>query len=121
MTTDFYGAIPQNVLQSDLDGNLEELSILGFTVLNKVIREPELQTLRAELAALWTTQSQEAGRYLSASIARLIAAPDAESLAQGLDTARLDKWVAALAAEKQPFEEPFEPLRAVFCVSRTRS
>ena len=70
------------------------------------------QTLRGELAALWSTQSQEAGRYLSAAISKQIAGLDAESSAEGLDPARVDKWVAALAAEKQPFEEAFEPLRA---------
>ena len=49
MSNNFYGVIPQRVLESSLDGNLEELAIDGFTVIEDVVREPELETLRKKL------------------------------------------------------------------------
>ena len=74
--------------------------------------KPLKQSLRGELATLWSAQSHETSRYLLAAIAKHTQSPAAEPRAQGLDPARIDKWVAMLAIEKQPLEEAFEPLRA---------
>ncbi|MDZ4686287.1 MAG: DUF1549 and DUF1553 domain-containing protein, partial [Planctomycetaceae bacterium] len=74
-----------------------------------------LQTLKAdirnELAAVWQRDAGDIPRYLLAATARQAKAAEAEALAAGLDAARLDKWVAALAVEKAPLEDPLEPLR----------
>jgi len=56
---DFYGVIPQTVLGSDVDRCLEELSIVGFTVMENVIQEPELVTLRSKLDATYQVQKEE--------------------------------------------------------------
>ena len=61
MTSNFYGALPQSILESDLDRCLEELSIVGFTVLENVIQEPELATLRAKLDLAYQVQQLEVG------------------------------------------------------------
>lgn len=67
--------------------------------------------IRDQLATVWVAESKEFAKYLPAAIAKHTKAPDADALAQGLDPDRLDKWTAVLAAEKQPLEEAFEPLR----------
>ncbi|WLD10045.1 PSD1 and planctomycete cytochrome C domain-containing protein [Planctellipticum variicoloris] len=67
--------------------------------------------LRRELAAVWQRDAGGIASYLQAAAARHAKAADAESLAAGLDAARLDKWVAALTAEKTPLEDPLEPWR----------
>jgi ectoine hydroxylase-related dioxygenase (phytanoyl-CoA dioxygenase family) len=56
---DFYGLIPQTVLGSDLERCLEELSILGFTVMEDVVKEPELAELRRKLDAAYQVQKKE--------------------------------------------------------------
>jgi ectoine hydroxylase-related dioxygenase (phytanoyl-CoA dioxygenase family) len=56
---DFYGLIPQTIRTSDFDRCLEELSITGFTVMEDVIREPELTTLRKKLDAAYEVQKEE--------------------------------------------------------------
>ncbi|HUY91217.1 MAG TPA: PSD1 and planctomycete cytochrome C domain-containing protein [Pirellulales bacterium] len=67
--------------------------------------------LRPELAAVWTADAQQVGRYLAAARAKRANHPYAEQLAAGLDAARLEKWIAALAVEKAPLEDSFEPYR----------
>jgi len=61
MKNDFYGSLPQTVLGSALDRSLEELALVGFTVIEDVVREPELQQLRDELDRAYATQRTEAG------------------------------------------------------------
>lgn len=67
--------------------------------------------LRPELAAVWTADAQHLGRYLAAARAKRANLPYADQLAAGLDAARLEKWIAVLAVEKAPLEDPLEPYR----------
>ena len=69
--------------------------------------------LRKELAAAWLNESLQFGRYMRAAYAARAKQADAAQLAAGLDQGRLEKWMAALAAEKQPLEDPFELWRKV--------
>jgi ectoine hydroxylase-related dioxygenase (phytanoyl-CoA dioxygenase family) len=59
MSTDFYGVIPQTKLESDVERVLEELSILGFAVIQDVVSATELQQLRDKLAATYEIQKME--------------------------------------------------------------
>ncbi len=59
MTNNFYGALPQNVLDSDLDRCLEELSISGFTVIPDVVQASELAELRKKLDLAYQVQQSE--------------------------------------------------------------
>ena len=59
----------------------------------------------------------KSSRYLLAAQAQRANAADAAELAEGLDPQRLEKWVAALAAEKQPLEDP---LAAVAMLAASR-
>ncbi|HEV7226764.1 MAG TPA: DUF1549 domain-containing protein, partial [Pirellulales bacterium] len=67
--------------------------------------------LRKELAAVWQNDVQQFARYMQAAQAKRANHPYAEQLAAGLDPPRLEKWIAALAVEKAPLEDPFEPWR----------
>lgn len=79
---------------------------------NLTQRLTELKTeLRKELAAIWSQETSQFARYMQAALAKRANRPDAAELAAGLDAKRLEKWVAVLAAEKMPLEDPFEPLR----------
>ncbi|MBC7856248.1 MAG: PSD1 domain-containing protein, partial [Pirellulaceae bacterium] len=69
--------------------------------------------IRKELAAAWMQDAKEISRYLLAVRAKRGSRPDAAELANGLDPARLEKWVAALAVEKAPLEDPLEPWRSL--------
>src|SRR5205823_10889566 len=69
--------------------------------------------IRKELAAAWLADAKEMSRYLPAAQAKRSNRPDAAELAKGLDPQRLEKWVAALAVEKAPLEEPLEPWRSL--------
>ncbi len=73
--------------------------------------------LRKELATVWLNEAQQFARYMLAAQAKRANRPDAEELAKGLDPPRLEKWIANLAAEKQPFDDPFQPWRLL--VDRT--
>jgi len=59
MNNEFYGVVPQTKIESDLDRVLEELSILGFSVIENVIPDSELAALREKLAAAYETQRKE--------------------------------------------------------------
>ena len=59
MTNDFYGVIPQQVLGTDVDRCLEELSILGYSVIEGVVAEPELAELRPLLDRVYEAQRAE--------------------------------------------------------------
>ncbi|MBC7821000.1 MAG: DUF1553 domain-containing protein, partial [Planctomycetaceae bacterium] len=67
--------------------------------------------LRKELATVWLSEAQQIPRYMHAAQAKRAKHLNAEELAKGLDAQRLEKWIATLAAEKQPFDDPFEPWR----------
>lgn len=58
-TNDFYGVVPQRVLTSDLDRSLEELALLGFTVIEDVVPAPELEVLRTKLDHVYQIQRAE--------------------------------------------------------------
>ena len=69
--------------------------------------------LRKELATVWLNDAQQLARYMAAAQAKRANRPDAAELAKGLDAQRLEKWIANLAAEKQPFDDPFQPWRVL--------
>ena len=60
MSNGFYGVTPQRVLDTPLDGKLEELSIMGFTVIENVVGAPELEVLRTKLDRTYQAQREEA-------------------------------------------------------------
>ncbi|HEV3025026.1 MAG TPA: DUF1553 domain-containing protein, partial [Pirellulales bacterium] len=76
----------------------------------KQLRELKAQ-IRQELATVWQEETRSIGRYLEAAQAKRASRPYADQLAQGLDAARLEKWLGALAVEKAPLEDPLEPAR----------
>lgn len=69
--------------------------------------------IRTEFAAAWKNEAATIARYLLAGQAKAAEKPDAAALAEGLDAARIDKWVAALKLEKQPLEEPLSLWRTL--------
>ncbi len=73
--------------------------------------------LRKELTTAWLNDASQIARYMQAAQAKRTKRPNAEELAKGLDAQRLEKWGATLAAEKQPFDDPFQLWRLL--VDRT--
>ena len=69
--------------------------------------------IRAELAGAWLGEARQFARYMPAAHAKRAHRPDAESLAAGLDAARIDRWVAVLAAESVPMDDPFDAWRVL--------
>jgi ectoine hydroxylase-related dioxygenase (phytanoyl-CoA dioxygenase family) len=59
MRNDFYGVLPQAVLGSDLDRCLEELAIVGYTVIPDVVQADELAVLRTKLDRVYQAQVAE--------------------------------------------------------------
>src|SRR4051812_35580993 len=59
MNNEFYGVVPQRVLHSELDRNLEELSVLGYTVIENVVGPDELTELRSKLDTAYKVQQEE--------------------------------------------------------------
>lgn len=59
MTNNFYGSLPQTILDTDVDRCLEELAIAGFTVMKDVVQEPELAELRRKLDLAYQVQEGE--------------------------------------------------------------
>ena len=87
-------------------------------------RLSELKTLiRQELASMWAGEWWRFSDYMRAASAIRAKHPDAEKLTKELelDPLRLEKWVATLAAEKQPFDEPFEIWRRLVAVDTPRA
>ncbi|MCX7418600.1 MAG: PSD1 and planctomycete cytochrome C domain-containing protein [Planctomycetia bacterium] len=72
--------------------------------------------LRRELAATWLAETQQITRFVAAAHAKRAKLANADELANGLNPQRLGKWVAAIAAEKQPFDDPLQTLRVVLSV-----
>ncbi len=68
--------------------------------------------MRRALAEAWTRDAADVARYMQAAQAKRLARPDGPD-APSLDAERLEKWLAVLAAEKTPREDPFEPWRAL--------
>ncbi len=86
---------------------------------DKKQRLRELKSLiRQELTVMWACESFRFSDYMRAASAIRAKHPDAEKLVKELelDPLRLEKWVATLAAEKQPFDEPFEIWRRLVAV-----
>ncbi|TXT35614.1 MAG: hypothetical protein FD138_1282 [Planctomycetota bacterium] len=77
--------------------------------------------LRKELAAVWLQDVSQLSRYMLAAAAKRAIRPDAVELAKGLDPKRLEKWIALLAIEKAPLEDPFEPARVLSAATLTDS
>jgi hypothetical protein len=67
--------------------------------------------VRRELGGVWLREARDVGRYLTAAQAKVAGGPDAAALARGLDSERLQRWVAVLKADKAPLEDPFSPWR----------
>lgn len=109
-TQDYYALLA--VLRSS---RLVSHTIDAPTVNAKPIEElRELKKgIRSELANLWESDATQIGRYLLAAKAQHAKHPRSAELAKDLDPARLEKWVAALAVEKAPLEDPLEPWRAI--------
>lgn len=59
VNNEYYGVLPQKVITSSLDKNMEELAILGYTVIEDVIGAEELQELRDKLDAAYKVQQEE--------------------------------------------------------------
>lgn len=59
MNTEFYGVLPQTVISTEQEKNLEELSILGYTVIENVISAEELSVIRKKLDEVYVRQQEE--------------------------------------------------------------
>jgi cytochrome c553 len=74
----------------------------------------ELKTaLRSELGEVWLREAKDVGRYLLAAEAKRANRAEAAELAKGLEPRRLEKWLAALKADKLSPEDVFAPWRAL--------
>src|SRR5688500_7246206 len=62
MSLKSYGGHKQQSIESPLDKALEELSILGYSVIENVFNENELKIIRDKLDALLKTQENEVGK-----------------------------------------------------------
>ncbi len=82
------------------------------------LRELKIE-LRRELAAVWLAEAPQVTRFIAAAHAKRAKLPNADELANGLNPQRLEKWIATLAAEKQPFDDPLQALRVVSNVEPT--
>jgi hypothetical protein len=99
-------------------GILRSSRMVSHTLDSAEVNQPSIDKLtalkaeiRGELGKLWLADAQQISRYLLAANAKRTGAADAAALADGLDPARLEKWIAALVAEKQPLEDPLQPWR----------
>ena len=72
--------------------------------------------LRTELANIWQADVSEFARYMTAAVAVRNKCQSIGEVTTGLNPQRLDKWVATLAAEKQPLEDPFDLWRRLTSV-----
>lgn len=67
------------------------------------------QQIAQELPEVWRQDALQIQRYLLASRAKHANDAQAPDLSQGLDPARLEKWVAILKGDKLPTEHPLKP------------
>ncbi|MBC8114639.1 MAG: DUF1549 domain-containing protein, partial [Candidatus Saccharimonas sp.] len=84
------------------------------------LRELKVE-LRRELASTWLRDIRQFPEYMRAAVAKRAVAPEAEALARGLESQRLEKWHAALVVEKAPLEDPLEPWRQLSASSSSDS
>jgi len=68
MKSKSYGVSKKQLLSSDLDGYLEEISILGYTILENVIDHTELAEIRVKLYEVYSVQETELGKEYLHSI-----------------------------------------------------
>ena len=90
--------------------------------INEAIKQRlvELKTqLRRAISTAWLADVSQMARFIAAAQAKRANRPDADELAKGLNPQRLEKWIAALAAEKQPLEDPLQLLRVALAVEPT--
>lgn len=84
-------------------------------VAKRRMRELKAQ-IREELSRAWANEILLIPDYMQAAHAARAKLPDAAKRAEGLNSARLEKWVATLAADKQPFDDPFDAWRQLSTV-----
>ncbi|MGE3818487.1 MAG: DUF1553 domain-containing protein, partial [Isosphaeraceae bacterium] len=77
--------------------------------------------LRREIARTWLLEIPQVARYMRAATAKRSQRADAATLAEGLDASRLERWVAVLASENPPMEDPFQPWHALAPKSGTEA
>jgi hypothetical protein len=101
-------------------GVLRSSRLVSHTIDGPDVNEPLLNRLRAlkaeirsELSRIWLEDARQISQHLLAADAKRAGWPQAAELAKDLDAPRLEKWVAALSAEKQPLEDPLAPWRAI--------
>ncbi|HVU89510.1 MAG TPA: PSD1 and planctomycete cytochrome C domain-containing protein [Pirellulales bacterium] len=75
--------------------------------------------MRHELAEAWARDAGDMARYMQAAQTKRLNRP-VDPDAASLDVARLEKWLAVLAVEKAPREDPFEPWRLVVNASTSQ-
>lgn len=102
-------------------GILRSSRLVSHTLDYHNVNESKLAEMRAlktklkeQLALVWQKDIQSVGRYMLAAQARHTHSPDSESLAEGSDRERLEKWVAILTAKPLPMEDPFAPWQALY-------
>ncbi len=105
---DYYGLL----------GILRSSRLVGHTLDSpEVIAAPAARlkdlksAIRTELSRVWLEDVAQIPAIMAAAVAKKTAVANAGELAQGLDPARLEKWLVALNAEKAPLEDPLEPWR----------
>ena len=64
--------------------------------------------IKSELAAKWTAEAGEAGRYLRAAQAFRDKNPEAGALSRGLEPERIQAWAQALEKHKAGLEDPLD-------------
>ena len=72
--------------------------------------------LRQELASCWLDEASQFAPTMRAAHATRALLPGASDLTTGLNPTRLEKWIANLAVESQPLEDPFELWRRLSAV-----
>lgn len=109
-TKDYYGLL----------GILRSSRMVSHTLDAPEVNEPVIarmaelrRALREELAKHWIEESGKIGAYLQAAQSKLIPANANAPVPAGLDTKRLESWVAVLKQEKAPVENWLEPWRGV--------
>lgn len=66
-----YGDLPQTIVKSELDLRLEELKVLGFTIIENLLPEKDVQALADKVMKLYQESEAEYGKEYLASINEL--------------------------------------------------
>jgi hypothetical protein len=84
------------------------------------VNQPQIERLRAlkseirqELAKVWRNNAGQIERLLTAAQARHSKLPDADKLAEGLDSGRIESLAAVLAGNELPLEDPLAAWRSL--------